>query len=199
MSCEALTSSDVEAILRSCGAFLDGHFVLSSGMHSAHYIEKFRVLERPDITAALCAEFVRRFCNEGIDVVLGAAVGGIILAYETARQLGCKAMFTEREGGLMKLRRGFAIHVGMNVLVVEDIVTTGSSLKEVISVAKSHGANIVGAAVIVDRGKEPLQLDVRFEALLRLPLDAYEPNECPLCKLGIPLQVPGSRHLSGQQ
>lgn len=189
---------DVEAILRSCGAFLDGHFLLSSGMHSAHYIEKFRVLERPDITTTLCSEFARRFCDEGVDVVLGAAVGGIILAYETARQLGCKAMFTEREGGVMTLRRGFAIHVGMKVLIVEDIVTTGGSLREVISVAKSHGANIVGAAAIVDRGKAPLQLDVRYEVLLRLPLDAYEPSDCPLCKLGIPLQAPGSRHLGGQ-
>jgi len=198
LSWDALTPSDVEAILRSCGAFLDGHFLLSSGMHSAHYIEKFRVLERPDITATLCAEFVRRFGDEGIDVVLGAAVGGIILAYETARQLGCKAMFTEREGGVMTLRRGFAIHVGTKVLVVEDIVTTGSSLREVISVAKSHGADVVGAAAIVDRGKEPLRFDVRYEALLRLPLDAYEPDDCPLCKLGIPLQAPGSRHISGQ-
>lgn len=198
MSGEVLTPQDVEALLRSCGAFLDGHFLLSSGMHSAHYIEKFRVLERPDITAALCSEFVRRFSDEGIDVVLGAAVGGIILAYETARQFGCRAMFTERESGAMKLRRGFAIHVGMKVLLVEDIVTTGSSLRELIEVAKSHSAQIVGAAVIVDRGREPLQLDVRFEALLRMPLDAYEPSECPLCKLGIPLQVPGSRHIGAQ-
>lgn len=97
MGCNSLTPHDVESILRSCGAFIDGHFVLSSGMHSAHYIEKFRVLERPDVTQKLCAEFVRRFHDESVDVVLGAAVGGIILAYETARQLGCKAMFTERE------------------------------------------------------------------------------------------------------
>lgn len=195
MGCNSLTPHDVESILRSCGAFIDGHFVLSSGMHSAHYIEKFRVLERPDVTQKLCAEFVRRFHDESVDVVLGAAVGGIILAYETARQLGCKAMFTEREEGVMKLRRGFAIHIGTRVLIVEDIVTTGSSIKELIGVARSYGANVVGAAAIVDRGKEPLQLNVRFEVLLRLPLDLYEPNSCPLCKLGVPVQAPGSKWL----
>lgn len=179
--------------LEGCGALLTGHFLLTSGLHSDKYVEKFRLLERPDLVSQVCTEIIRRFEGERIDVVLGPAVGGIILAYETAKQIGCRFMFAETENGQRVLRRGFAIQPGEKVLIVEDVVTTGGSVKATLELALSRGADLVGLAVLIDRGETPLQLPVRTEVLLRLPLQTFQPQSCPLCQQGIPIERRGSK------
>ncbi len=179
--------------LENCGALLTGHFLLTSGLHSDKYVEKFRLLERPQLVSQVCAEIVRRFEGKQIDAVLSPAVGGIILAFETARQLGCRYMFAETENGQRVFRRGFAIQPGEKVLLVEDVVTTGGSVKATLNLALSSGAEIVGVAVLIDRGEVPLQLPVRTEVLLRLPLQTFQPESCPLCQKGIPIERRGSK------
>lgn len=179
--------------LEECGALLTGHFLLTSGLHSDKYVEKFRLLERPNLVSEVCSEIVRRFEGERIDAVLGPAVGGIVLAFETARQLGCRYLFSEAEDGQRVLRRGFTIQRGERVLIVEDVVTTGGSVKATLDLAVSSGAEVVGVVVLVDRGETPLQLPVRTEVLLRLPLKTFQPESCPLCQQGIPLERRGSK------
>ncbi|MDT7897517.1 MAG: orotate phosphoribosyltransferase [Armatimonadota bacterium] len=188
-----LTEATLIAWLQECGALLRGHFLLTSGLHSDRYVEKFRLLERPQLVGEVCAEIVRRFAGERIDAVLGPAVGGIVLAFETARQLGCRYLFAETENGRRVLRRGFTLAPDEHVLLVEDVVTTGGSLKETLALAQQSGAHIVGVAVLIDRGETPLQLPVRTEVLARLPLRAFPPDDCPLCRQGIPLQRRGSQ------
>ncbi|MFA0733258.1 MAG: hypothetical protein RJAPGHWK_001548 [Candidatus Fervidibacter sp.] len=188
-----LTESALLSWLQECGALLQGHFLLTSGLHSDRYVEKFRLLERPHLVSEVCAEILRRFAGEPIDVVLGPAVGGIVLAFETARQLGCRYLFAEVEKGKRVLRRGFALMPEERVLLVEDVVTTGGSLKETLALAQQSGAHIVGVAVLIDRGETPLQLPVRTEVLARLPLLAFPPEDCPLCRQGVPLQRRGSK------
>lgn len=179
--------------LEECGALLSGHFLLTSGLHSDKYVEKFRLLERPELVSQVCAEIVRRFSGEKIDAVLGPAVGGIILAFETARQIGCRYMFAETENGQRVLRRGFNIQPSERVLIVEDVVTTGCSVKATLDLALSSKAEVVGVAVLVDRGETPLQLPVRTEVLLKLPLKTFHPETCPMCQQGIPLERRGSK------
>ncbi|MCS7192672.1 MAG: orotate phosphoribosyltransferase [Armatimonadetes bacterium] len=179
--------------LEDCGALLTGHFLLTSGLHSDKYVEKFRLLEQPELVSATCAEVVKRFEGERIDAVLGLAVGGIVLAYEVARQIGCRYMFAETENGQRVLRRGFEINPNEKILLVEDVVTTGGSVKVTLDLALSKGAEIVGVAVLIDRGEKPLQLPVRTEVLLRLPLQTFQPESCPLCLQGIPIERRGSK------
>ncbi len=212
-----MTADEVMELFRMTGALLEGHFVLTSGLHSAQYVEKFRVLERPDLTSRLCAEFARRFQERGIHTVVGPVTGGIILAFETARQLGVRAIFTERDPskntGGMVLRRGFTLKAGERVLVVEDILSTGRSIKEVLEVLRASKAEVVGVGVLVDRrasgasrsselcegGRraqeaDSLRLfDVPLFSLARLPIESYQPDACPLCRQGLPVVKPGSR------
>ena len=191
-----LDQSAAVRILRECGAYLDGHFLLTSGLHSPHYIEKFRVLERPDLAGLLCKELARRFEQDRIDAVLGPAVCGIIIAYEVARLLGCRAMFAEREDGRLCLRRGFEISAGEQVLVVEDIVTTGGSVLEVIELVRSSPGALVGIGLLVDRSGGRVSFGVRTEALAALDIPTYKPDACPLCSEGVPLTQRGSRGLA---
>lgn len=170
-----------------------GHFLLTSGLHSDKYVEKFRLLERPELVSQVCAEIVRRFEGEKIEIVLAPAVGGIVLAFETARQIGCRYIFAETENGQRVLKRGFEIKAGEKVLLVEDVVTTGGSVKATLDLALSKGADVVGVAVLIDRGETPLQLPVRTEVLLRLPLQTFQPLSCPLCQHGIPIERRGSK------
>lgn len=190
-----LDEAEVLRILMESGAYLHGHFLLTSGLHSPHYVEKFRVLERPELASLLCAELASRFAEDGIDVVLGPAVGGIIIAYEVAKQLGARAIFAEREGDGLRLRRGFTINEGDRVLIVEDIVTTGGSIKEVIQLVKASFGELIGAGLLVDRSSGQLSLGVRTEALVTLDIEAYEPDRCPLCRAGVPVSQRGSRGL----
>ncbi len=178
-------------LFRDAGAFLEGHFLLTSGLHSPHYIEKFRVLERPEVTARLCKAFADHFASQEPTIVIGPMTGGIILAFETARNLKTKAIFTERVDGVMTLRRGFEIKPDDRVLILEDVVTTGGSLLEVIDVVKSTGATIVGIGLLVDRSGGKAQFGFPTYALMTLDVQTFEPDSCPLCQQGIPLVKPG--------
>ncbi|NMB45098.1 MAG: orotate phosphoribosyltransferase [Firmicutes bacterium] len=183
------------ALLEQTGAYLEGHFLLTSGRHSDRYFEKFRVLEHPEHAELLCSELARRFEDMPIDVVIGPAVGGIIIAYEVARQLGARAIFAEREAGQMRLRRGFAIESGENVLVVEDVVTTGGSVREVIALVEQTDSHIQGIGILMDRSGGDVDLGYRLEALVSLDIRSYAPVDCPLCRRGIPIAQRGSRSL----
>ena len=190
-----LTQEQVVEIFMKAGALQKGHFKLTSGLHSAEYIEKFRVLERPELTAVLCKETAERFKNDNITVVVGPVSGGVILSHVTAGFLGVKGIFTERENGSMCLRRGFSIGPGERVLVVEDIVTTGKSVFEVLEAVKPSGAKIAGVAVLMDRSGGKVDFGIRKEALATLQIETHEPDKCPLCAQGIPVVKPGSRNV----
>ncbi|MBN1449150.1 MAG: orotate phosphoribosyltransferase [Bacteroidetes bacterium] len=183
--------TEILEIFKKSGAFLEGHFVLTSGLHSPHYVEKFRVLEHPLLTAELCAEYVEQWGGQKPTVVVGPATGGIILAHETAKQLGVRAMFTERLDGTMTLRRGFTLTPEDRVLLVEDVVTTGGSVFEVIDVIRSTGARILGLAFLVDRSGGAVDFGIPARALLTLNVVTHEPDDCPLCRDGVPVTKPG--------
>ncbi|HEY8416644.1 MAG TPA: orotate phosphoribosyltransferase [Limnochordales bacterium] len=184
-------------ILLASGAVLRGHFLLTSGQHSDMYVEKFRLLERPDLTEPVLRRLADRFRDAGVEVVLGPAVGGIIVAYEMARQLGVRAIFAERQWGHLTLRRGFQLRPGERCLVVEDVVTTGGSVREALAVARRHGAHVVGVAVLADRsGGQALDFGVPVEYLVSLNVPHWEPDRCPLCRAGVPLEHRGSRDVT---
>lgn len=190
-----LTNDQVLAVFRESGALLEGHFLLTSGLHSDRYFEKFAVLQHPQKTELLCRALAERFAGDGVELVVGPAVGGILLAYEVAKRLGTRSIFTEREGGQMRLRRGFTIAPGQRVLVVEDVVTTGGSVREVLDVVQEAGGQVVGVGLLVDRSGGKVEFGVRTEALLRLDVKAYPKEECPQCQAGLPLTARGSRHV----
>ncbi|RPI13706.1 MAG: orotate phosphoribosyltransferase [Ignavibacteriae bacterium] len=179
-------------ILKDSNALLEGHFILTSGLHSPHYIEKFRVLEQPKYTEMLCSKIADNFRDKSVTVVIGPITGGIILAYETGKQLGTRAIFTERIDGVMTLRRGFQLSSEDRVLIVEDIITTGGSVQEVIDVVRSCGSDIVGLSCIVDRSNGKAKFDVPYRPLLRMEVVNYNPEECPMCKAGSTTIKPGS-------
>lgn len=176
------------------GALLDGHFRLSSGRHSDRFIQKFRVLEDPVIVEQIACSLAERAQGYAPTVVVSAAVGGIVLGYETARQLGTKAIFVEKENGVPTLRRGFELGPGDRAFVVEDVVTTGGSVREVLDVVAGRGAQTVAVGVIVRR--QPADFGVPTIALLDLPVVSYDPADCPQCARSEPLTEPGSRFLS---
>jgi orotate phosphoribosyltransferase len=185
--------SETEALFRRSGAVLDGHFLLTSGLHSPVYWEKFRILERPEYTQPLCAMIAAHFKNEGVNVVAGPTTGGIILAFEIARQMGLRCIFAEKEeNGKRGFRRGFALAPGERVLVVDDILTTGKSVKEVLEAVREKNASVVGIGVLVDRSEHDLKLGYPLYSCLRSVTPAYPAQECPLCKAGVPLMKPGS-------
>lgn len=188
-----LSGAEVVDLLREHGALQQGHFLLSSGMHSSHYIQCALLLQYPDLTARVCAALAEPFRSEEVQAVVGPAIGAVVLAYEVARQLRARALWAERSEGRMTLRRSFTLSPGERVLVVEDVVTTGGSAKEVAAVAERAGAVVVGVAAIVDRSSGGHGLRWRFEPLVRLDVEAYLPPLCPLCREGVPLVKPGSR------
>lgn len=188
-----MTSEEVIALLTEIGAISMGHFVLSSGRHSDFYVEKFRALERPEAAMRLGAAIADRFRDDKIDVVLAPAVGGIILGFATALSLGARSIFAEREGGVMTLRRGFLIYPDEKVLVVEDIITTGKSLLEVLPL--SAPGDLVGIGALVDRSVGGEHWPARFENLATLDVVSWPADDCPLCAKGVPRTAPGSRHL----
>lgn len=193
-----MEESRVLALFESTGAVLRGHFQLSSGRHADTYMQAALVLQYPEHALALGRELAGFFSDAGVTAVVGPALGGIVLAAATAAGLdGARALFAEREAGLFTFRRGFGLGPEDRVLVVEDVITTGGSTAEVISLVEARGAVTAGVAALVDRsGGRPLP---GFEArsLLRLPLDSWPAGECPLCRQGIPVNRPGSRPLPG--
>ncbi len=181
------------AELRTRGALLDGHFRLSSGRHSNRFVQKFRFLEDPALLEGIVASMLAEMPALDVTCVVSAAVGGIVLGYEAARQLGTRAIFVEKEAGTPRFRRGFGVAPGERVLVVEDVITTGLSVREVIEVVTAAGGRVVTAAVVVRRG--PVDVGAPLYALLDLPMDSFEPGACPQCAAGEPLDEPGSRFL----
>jgi orotate phosphoribosyltransferase len=185
------------SVFRDSKALLEGHFQLTSGLHSDTYFQCARVLQFPRYAELLCGEIAHQFRPSNIDLVIAPALGGIVVGQEVGRQLGARTLFTERKEGVMQLRRGFHIEAGERALVCEDVVTTGGSVAEVIAIVRSCGGLVVGAASIVDRsgGKVTLALDPggRQYALMQMNVVAYPPAECPLCAAGTPLLKPGSR------
>lgn len=190
-----LTRDEALEIFTKSQALLTGHFRLTSGRHSSQYMQCAQVLQYPEYAAKLCADLAEKFAGTAIDLVVGPAMGGIIVAYEVGRALGVKTFFTEREQGVMSLRRGFTINPGEKVLVVEDVVTTGGSVKEVIDVVREKGGEVVGVGVLVDRSNGKVDFGVKTEAILSMEIQSYDPEECPLCKQGLPVVKPGSRQV----
>jgi orotate phosphoribosyltransferase len=182
-------------IFRETGVMKEGHFVLTSGRHAARYMQCAALFCYPDKSELLCVELAKPFMDKHIDLVIGPAVGGIIIAYEMARQLGVPGIFAERENGMMTLRRGFEIPKGANVLVVEDVITTGGSVREVIDLVHQAGANLAGVGVIVDRSAGKVDFGVPLNSVLSMEIQSFEADECPLCKQGLPYSKPGSRGL----
>jgi len=185
----------VISIFEKTRAMLTGHFLLTSGRHSDKYFQCAMVLQHPGHCRALCRELAGRFASEQVETVVGPAMGGIVMSYEVASALEVRSLFTERENGSMALRRGFTISPGERVLVVEDVVTTGGSVKEVIQLIKDLGGIVVGAGVLVDRSGGGANLGVRTESLVEVPAVSYSPDQCPLCRQGIPFIKPGSRKI----
>lgn len=187
-----MEEKQVYNLFKEKGALLEGHFLLSGGLHSPMYLQCAKLLQYPDIAEGLCSQLAENF-KENVDVVIAPAVGGIIVGYEVARALKARAIFAERIEEKMALRRGFELKKGENVLAVEDVVTTGGSLNEIIQLAKEKGGNIVGAGTLVDRSGGKAQFSVKKIALLTLEIPTYPKESCPLCKKEIPLVYLGSR------
>jgi len=185
-------SSNVEEIFRKAGAILEGHFLLASGLHSPIYWEKFKVLRYPNYTEQLCRMITNHFQKEGIQVVAGPTTGGIILAFEAARQLGVRGIFAEKEEAGRTFRRGFSISPGERVLIVDDILTTGSSIRDTMTAVNEQGGIIVGIGVLVDRSQQKVEFGVPLFSCLRSKTVTYPPEDCPLCAAKISLTKPGS-------
>ncbi len=185
-------SDEVLEIFKMAGAIEEGHFLLASGLHSPVYWEKFRILQNPRLTEKLCRIITRHFKGQKIDVVAGPTTGGIILAFETARQLGVRGIFAEKEGKARVFRRGFEITPGEHVLIVDDILTTGSSVQETIRAVDNLRGIVIGIGVMVDRSEQDLDFDLPFFSCLRAPTTVYSPQGCPLCAAHIPLVKPGA-------
>lgn len=184
---------EVEEIFEKTGVLQKGHFLLASGLHSPIYWEKFQVLQYPDYTEYLCSLIVDHFKNEAIEVVAGPTTGGIILAFDVARQLGTRGIFAEKTSdGKRRFRRGFDINPNERVLIVDDILTTGSSVQEVIEAVNSEHGKIIGIGVLVDRSEQGANFGYPFFSCLRSVTKTYSPDNCPLCAADVPLIKPGS-------
>ena len=183
--------------LKEAGVLLEGHFKLTSGRHSNKYLQCAKVFRNTKYSEELCAALAEYYADCGVEVVIGPAMGAVQMAYEVSRSLHCENFFTERdEAGKMALRRGFEVKPGQKVLLVEDVVTTGGSVREVIELVKQAGGDIVGVGSIVDRTGGKIDFGVPFHAVISMEVESWEPDECPLCKAGMPAPVkPGSRKI----
>ena len=193
-----MTRDDVIEVFEESKALLNGHFLLSSGLHSSKYLQCALVLSHPSVAEDLCrelAEFLRDDPSiDRIDFVIAPALGGVIVAHEVARALGVRALFTERQDGSMTLRRGFRIEAGDAGIVVEDVITTGGSTREVMEVVEKNGGRVTGAGSLIDRSGGSVDLGVPRHALAVLDVPTYEPGDCPMCKEGSVAVKPGSRY-----
>ena len=181
----------IDEILESSKSIQHGHFLLTSGLHSPKYLEKFRILQFPSYTEHLCSLIANRYRDKGVEVVAGPALGGIILAYEIAKQLEARSIFAERVDQKRVFRRGLSIGQGEKVLVVDDILTTGGSIQEVLDAVKEAGGQVLGIGVFIDRSGDKASFNVPFYSCYQLSIPTYRPEECPLCAAGEPLTQPG--------
>ena len=188
-----LPKEDILQIFRETDALLDGHFLLTSGLHSPHYFQCAKVLQYPKYLHLFAGEIVKHFEQREIELVISPAIGGIVVGTEVGRMLEARTIFAERENGVMSLRRGFGIKKGERVLVVEDVVTTGGSVKEIIELVKKAEAALAGVGYIVDRSSGKTTFDAKTFSILQMDVVTYTPESCPLCKEGTPAVKPGSR------
>ncbi len=188
-----MLESEIIQIFRDSHALLDGHFQLRSGKHSNQFFQAALLLQYPDLASRLCAELAKKFAESRVSVVISPAVGGLIVGQEVAKALGCRAIFADKENGQLVLKRGFSIAPGERVLVAEDVITEGGRVQQTIDLVRARGGAVVGAAVLVDRSGGRARFDVPHASLLQLSLPTWTPEECELCKKGLPLDVPGSK------
>ncbi len=188
-----MTREEILKIFEETGVMQTGHFKLTSGRHSDKYMQCAKLFEDAYVSEQMSRLLADQFKDDEIDLVVGPAIGGIILSYEVSRQLGVNNIFAERQDGEMTLRRGFSVKKGQRVLVVEDVVTTGGSVKEVVALLSELGAEVVGVGSIVDRSDGKVEFGIPFRAVLSMEVISYPPEECPICKTGAPLVKPGSR------
>ncbi|WP_026476616.1 orotate phosphoribosyltransferase [Alkaliphilus transvaalensis] len=191
-----LSKERVLEILKASEVLLEGHFLLTSGRHSNQYMQCARILQYPWYTEEIAGGLAQAFKDDEVDIVVGPAMGGIIIAYEIARKLKAKNIFAERENGKMTLRRGFSIPKGARVVVAEDVITTGGSVKEVMEIVKEQGGEVVGVAVLVDRSNGTIDFGTKLQAALTTEVISYDAEDCPLCReLKTPPVKPGSRNI----
>lgn len=186
-------SLDVQRLLQETGALLTGHFRLSSGLHSPNYVQCARLLEHPRHARAIGEALGNRIRSIGAEKIVAPALGGVIIGYTVADALQLPFVFTERKEGQMTLRRGFTIREGEQVVIVEDVVTTGKSTRETADTIEQHGGRVIGFASILNRSGKPNPFGAPYESLLALNLETHDPVQCPLCERGLPLDAPGSR------
>lgn len=191
-----LGPGQVEARLRELGAVLEGHFQLSSGLHSNRYFQCARVLQYPGLAKELGRLLAEQFDELEIDFVISPAVGGVLIGHEVARALGRRHVFAERREGALVIRRGFEIRKAERAVVVDDVLTRGTSYFELAQLVESAQARVGGLGVIVDRRESGVQIPVPVASLLAVEVQTFEPSQCPLCQGGTPLDSPGSRHAS---
>ena len=191
----ALAKEEILNIFKESGALLEGHFILTSGLHSDKYFQCAKVFQYPWHADALARETAAFYAASDIDVVVSPAVGGIVFGQEVARHLSKRSIFTERKDGEMMLRRGFEVSAGEKCLVAEDVTTTGGSVKEVIAALEKHGAEIVAVTAVVDRSGGKVDFGVPYHALFEMRVETFNPDNCPLCRSGSPAVKPGSRGL----
>lgn len=183
-------------ILTKSEALLQGHFLLTSGKHSNAYVQCAKVLRYPGYAEEILASVIEKMQDLNIDLIVGPAMGGVIVAYELGRQMGKEAIFTERVGNEMKLRRGFEIAEGAKVLIAEDVITTGKSTLEVKNIIESMKGNVVGIACMVDRRSNGFEIDLPVFSAIKLQIDTFEAKDCPICREGkLDLIKPGSRNI----
>ncbi|MDR1066575.1 MAG: orotate phosphoribosyltransferase [Clostridiales bacterium] len=191
-----IAKEEAEKMLVDAEALLIGHFILTSGKHSDRYMQCAKLLQYPQKAEIIAKELAGDFRADGAQAVIGPALGGVIIAYELARQLNVKNMFAERENGKMTLRRGFELEKGMNVIVAEDVITTGGSVKEVMDLVRATGANVAGVCAIVDRSMGKVDFGVKTRAVYTAEINAWDAEDCPLCARGGAAAIkPGSRGL----
>ena len=188
-----MTDAQVLDLFRHAGALLEGHFKLSSGLHSDRYLQSALVLQYPDFAEQLGRALAERTRHLQPTAVLSPALGGIVIGQEVGRALQVRALFAERQDGTLTLRRGFTLDPADRVLIVEDVITTGGSTRETIAVAEAAGAQVVGAASIIDRGSDAARLDVPLQSLVKMQVSAYDAASCPMCAQGSAVVKPGSR------
>jgi len=188
-----MTEAEILQVFREHSALLEGHFVLSSGLHSDRYIQCALVLQHPRVAEQLCSQLADKLRNLRPAVVAAPALGGVIVSHEVARALGVRALFTERQDGVMTLRRGFSLVPDEPTLVVEDVITTGGSTRDTMAAVEQAGGKVVGVGALIDRSGGKADLGLPKAALVTLEVRNYDPAECPLCQSGIPAVKPGSR------